>query len=63
MEWLKARQKDKPQDVIAYSDRANIRLRKKYTRLDKKSGHNVSTIAVAKELPCFIWVMMNDAFS
>ena len=60
---LKARQKDKPQNVIAYSDRANIRLRKKYMRLAEKSGHNVATTAVARELSCFIWGMMNDVLS
>ena len=57
---LKARQYGNPAEVIAYADRANERLRRKFyrmtTRLNKK--HNVAVTAVARELACFVWGMM-----
>ena len=46
--------------MIAYADKANERLRRKYYRLvlsyNKRS--NVAKVAVARELACFIWGMM-----
>ena len=57
---LKKRQEGNPPEVIAYADKANERLRRKYYRLvlsyNKQS--NVAKIAVARELACFIWGMM-----
>ena len=57
---LKKRQEGNPPEVIAYADKANERLRRKYYRLvlsyNKRS--NVAKIAVARELACFIWGMM-----
>ena len=56
---LKARQAGNRPEIIAYADRANERLRKKYIRIMMKSKANVAKIAVARELSCFIWGMMN----
>lgn len=57
---LKARQAGNPADIIAYADKANERLRRKYYRMvlheNKKS--NVAKTAVARELACFMWGMM-----
>ncbi|NLA96390.1 MAG: IS110 family transposase, partial [Clostridiaceae bacterium] len=56
---LKARQAGQSSLVIAYADRANERLRRKYYRMilgGKK--RNVAIAAVARELACFIWGMM-----
>ena len=50
---LKQRQSGNAPEIIAYADRANERLRRKYY---KRS--NVAKIAVARELSCFIWGMM-----
>lgn len=53
------RQAGNPPQIIAYADRANERLRRKYYHMisrGKKS--HVSRIAVARELACFIWGMM-----
>ena len=58
---LQARQSGNAPDVIRYADRANDRLRRKYHRMTyigKK--HNVIITAIARELACFIWGMMND---
>ena len=59
---LKARQKGNPADIIAYADKANERLRRRYYQLvlgqNKKA--NVAKTAVARELACFIWGMMTD---
>lgn len=58
---LKARQKGNQPEIIAYADRANTRLRKKYYNLifnGKKV--NVAKTAIARELACFIWGMMTD---
>ena len=58
---LTARQKGNPAEVIAYADRANERLRRKYYHM-MYSGkkHNVAVAAIARELACFIWGMMNN---
>jgi len=56
---LKARQAGQSSQVIAYADRANERLRRKYYRMilgGKK--RNIAVAAVARELACFIWGMM-----
>ena len=62
---LNARQKGNTPEVIAYADKANERLRRKYYRLVLKQGKkaNVAKIAVARELACFIWGMMTDNIS
>lgn len=59
---LKARQKGNSADVIAYADKANERLRRKFYRftLGLKKEHNIAKIAIARELACFVWGMMTD---
>lgn len=58
---LKKRQEGNASNVIAYADRANIRLRQKYYRLiHKGKRRNVAITSVARELACFIWGMMTD---
>ena len=63
---LKSRQKGASPEVIAYADKASIRLRRKYIRMDirmelvNKKKANVAKTAVARELACFIWGMMTD---
>ena len=56
---LKARQAGNSPEVIAYADRANDRLRRKYLRIMTHSKANIAKTAVARELACFIWGMMN----
>ena len=59
---LKKRQEGNCPEMIAYADKANERLRRKYYRLvlsyNKRS--NVAKIAIARELACFIWGMMTE---
>lgn len=57
---LAARQKGNSPQVIAYADKANERLRRKYYRISARSGHNIAKTAVARELACFIWGMMTN---
>lgn len=58
---LRARQNDNPPEVIAYADKANIRLRSRYYRFIRQGKHkNVAVSAIARELACFIWGMMTD---
>lgn len=58
---LKARQSGNPPEVIAYADKANERLRRKYYRMIRHGKKkNVAVTAVARELACFIWGMMTD---
>ncbi|MFA7126944.1 MAG: transposase [Bacilli bacterium] len=58
---LVARQKGNEAAVIAYADKANRRLRRVYNNLILRRVHNnKATVAVARELSCFIWGMMND---
>jgi transposase len=53
------RQEGNSAKVIAYADRANERLRRKYFQMMYRSKHsNVAKTAVARELACFMWGMM-----
>lgn len=58
-EFLK-RQSGNTEETIAYADKANERLRKRYFHLvlHNKKHANKATIAVARELACFVWGMM-----
>ena len=62
---LKARQKGNPPEVIAYADKANERLRRKYYHmvLGQNKRSNVAKTAVARELACFIWGMMTGSIA
>ena len=60
---LKERQGQNPPEVIAYADKANDRLRRKYVRIMTHSKANVAKAAVAREMACFIWGMMNGKLS
>jgi transposase len=57
---LKARQKGNASEVIAYADRSNERLRRKYYNMTLRNNKraNVAKTAIARELSCFIWGMM-----
>ena len=58
---LASRQAGNSASVIAYADKANVRLRSKYYRLIRREKkRNVSVTAVARELACFIWGMMTN---
>ena len=58
---LKERQEGNLPQVIAYADRANERLRRKYyNMLFRGKKANVAKTALARELACFIWGMMNE---
>ena len=47
-----------PPEVVAYADRANERLKRKFYKIMFHSKRNIATTAVARELSCFIWGMM-----
>ncbi len=57
---LKQRQQGCSAEVIAYADKANERLRRRFYRmvLGKEVKRNIATTAIARELACFIWGMM-----
>lgn len=57
---LKQRQKGNSLEVIAYADKANERLRRRFYKmtLNKGVNRNIATTAIARELACFIWGMM-----
>jgi transposase len=46
--------------VIAYADRANERMKRKFYRMQFRTKRNIGVVAVARELACFIWGMMTD---
>ena len=62
---LKQRQQGCSPEVIAYADRANERLRRRYYKmvLGKGKRANVAKTAIARELACFIWGMMTGAIA
>ncbi len=57
---LLRRQSGNTEETIAYADKANERLRKRYYRLvlHNKKNPNKANTAVARELACFVWGMM-----
>ena len=58
---LKARQALCSPDTVAYANKANERLRRKYCRMIAKGKKfNVAKTAIARELACFVWGMMTD---
>ena len=59
---LKRRQSGNAPEVIAYADKANERLRRKFYRMTLKnnSNRNVAATAIARELACFMWGLMTD---
>ena len=60
---MKAKQQGNTSEVIAYADKANERLKRKYHRIAFRSKTNIAKTAVARELACFIWGMMTDNIS
>lgn len=60
---IKARQEGTSQQVIAYADKANERLGRKYIRIALRSRSNIAKTAVARELACFIWGMMTENYA
>ena len=61
---LRQRQSKCSSEVVAYANKANERLRRKYYSMSKKGkNHNVIKSAIARELSCFIWGMMTDNIS
>lgn len=58
---LKARQRGNTAETIAYADRANERLRRRYYKLISRGmKRNVAVTAIARELSCFMWGLMTD---
>lgn len=59
---LKKRQSGNKPEVIAYADKANERLRRKFYRmtLTNRINRNVAATAIARELACFMWGFMTD---
>ena len=59
---LKNRQKGNTPEEIAYADKANERLRRKFYRMTLKNGikRNVAATAIARELACFMWGLMTE---
>lgn len=62
---LKKRQQGNSSQVIAYADKANERLRRRYYRmtLGRNKNSNIAKTAIARELSCFIWGMMTGNIS
>lgn len=54
------RQHGNSPQIIAYADKANERLKRKYHNLKFRTHYNVAVTAVARELACFVWGMMNN---
>lgn len=59
---LKKRQQGNQPEVIAYADKANERLRRRFYKmtLNKRVNRNVATTAIARELACFMWGLMTN---
>ena len=58
---LRARQVLCSSDTVAYANKANERLRRKYHKMIAKGKKfNVAKTAIARELACFIWGIMTE---
>lgn len=60
---LRSRQEGNSSEIIAYADKANERLQRKFHRIAFRSKHNIAKTAIARELACFIWGMMTGNIS
>ncbi len=61
---LRARQEGNTAEIIAYADKANVRMRSRYYHyIHRGKKRNVAVAAVARELACFIWGMMTKNIS
>ena len=62
---LKQRQQGCTAEVIAYADKANERLRRRFYKMTLSKGvnRNVVTTAIARELACFMWGMATGNIS
>ena len=61
---LRSRQNGNSEEVIAYADKANTRLRSRYYKFIRHGKtKNVAVAAVARELACFVWGMMTENIS
>lgn len=58
---LKKRQEGNEQIIIEYADKANERMKRKFYRLMKQGKkYNIISTAIARELTCYIWGLMNN---
>ena len=58
---LSKRQAGNAPTVIAYADKANERMRRKYKRMTQQGKKaNVAKTAIAREMACFIWGIMTE---
>lgn len=60
---LRARQNGNSSEVIAYADKANERMLRKYYRTALRSKHNIAKTAIARELAFFVLGMMTGNIS
>lgn len=62
---LKERQKGCSAEVIAYADKANERLRRRFYKMTFNKGinRNATTTAIARKLACFMWGMATGNIS
>ena len=62
---LKQRQQGCSVEVIAYADKANERLRRRFYKMTLSKGinRNVAATAIARELACFMWGMATGNIS
>lgn len=57
---LQARQAGQPEQVLAISNKAQRRLHRVYQQMKARGKpHGVITVAVARELTCFLWAAVN----
>lgn len=49
--------------IVAYADKANERLKRRYKKLAHRINKNIVTVAIARELACFIWGIMTNNIS
>lgn len=61
---LRRRQEGLSPQVVAYADKANERLRRKYYHMTLNNGKkaNIAKVAVARELACFFWGILTNHF-
>jgi hypothetical protein len=57
---LKKKQEGNRREVVAYADRCNTRLRRKFFRIASHAPRNVAKTAAARELACFVWGIMTE---
>lgn len=60
---LRTKQRGNSPIIVAYADKGNERMKKRFYHLRATTKYTVAIAAVARELACFVWGMMTEHYA